>query len=177
MNKQTTTFSNTAGDSMNNQQQALIQASHDLFGQKIAMHLNAGSADLPHDLSERLRVARQQAVAKRKRVVLATASTVQSSGGAATMTLGGDDSSFWGRFGRPFASFLPLLALVVGLIAIADVQGNQYAQDLAELDADMLTDTLPASAYVDPGFAQFLKLNTATTSAPAAPAEAAYQTI
>ena len=39
----------------------------DRFGLKVASRLSQGAAELPHDLSERLRVARLQAVAQRKR--------------------------------------------------------------------------------------------------------------
>ena len=74
------------------------------------------------------------------------------------MSFDDEGLSWWNRF----ASFLPLLILVVGLIAIADIQTTQQAQEAAELDADLLTDALPASAYADPGFAQFLKMNADT---------------
>ena len=79
-------------------------------------------------------------------------------GGTASMSFDDEGISWWNRF----ASLLPLLVLVAGLIAIADIQTTQQAQFAAELDADILTDTLPASAYADPGFAQFLKMNADT---------------
>ncbi len=132
---------------------------HDAFGKKVAARLTAGQADIHHDISERLRIARQMAVAKRKRVAMSkTAGAVYGGGGSATMSFDDEGLSWWNRF----ASFLPLLILVVGLIAIADIQTTQQAQEAAELDADLLTDALPASAYADPGFAQFLKMNADT---------------
>ena len=54
---------------------------------------------------------------------------------------------------------LPLLALVAGLIAISVIQNDNRANELAEIDAALLTDDLPPTAYTDPGFAQFLKSN------------------
>ncbi|HMS27557.1 MAG TPA: DUF3619 family protein [Burkholderiaceae bacterium] len=136
------------------------QQSHDEFGQRIAARLTAGQSDIHHDISERLRIARQMAVSKRKRAPMAkTAGAVYGGGGSATLSFDDEGLSWWNRF----ASFLPLLALVAGLIAISDIQTTQQAQFAAELDADILTDTLPASAYVDPGFAQFLKMNADTT--------------
>ena len=132
------------------------QQTHDAFGQKVAARLTAGQADIHLDITERLRVARQMAVAKRKRVAMSkTAGAVDGGGGTATLSFDDEGISWWNRF----ASFLPLLILVAGLIAIADIQSTQQAQYAAELDADLLTDALPASAYADPGFAQFLKMN------------------
>jgi hypothetical protein len=41
-------------------------AAEDQFGQRLAARLSAGNRELPHDIGERLRVARAQAVAARK---------------------------------------------------------------------------------------------------------------
>ncbi len=132
------------------------QQSHDVFGKKIAARLTAGQADIHHDIAERLRISRQMAIAKRKRVAISkTAGAVYGDGGSATLSFDDEGLNWWNRF----ASFLPLLVLVLGLFAITDMQTTQQAQDSAELDAALLTDALPASAYADPGFAQFLKMN------------------
>ena len=160
------TLQNTLSSELNLAKTTTAQQTHDAFGQKVAARLTAGQADIHHDISERLRVARQMAVAKRKRVAMSkTAGAVYGGGGSATLSFDDEGMSWWNRF----ASFLPLLVLVAGLIAIADIQTTQQAQFAAELDADILTDTLPASAYVDPGFAQFLKMNAEANSAGQAP--------
>ena len=52
---------------------------------------------------------------------------------------------------------MPLLALVLGLIAINVIQNENRANELAEIDAALLTDDLPPAAYTDPAFTQFLK--------------------
>jgi len=49
--------------------------------------------------------------------------------------------------------------LVFGLIAINVIQDDKRANELAEIDAALLTDDLPPAAYADPGFSQFLKLS------------------
>lgn len=153
------TLQNTLTSEQNLAKTTTAQQTHDAFGQKVAARLTAGQADIHHDISERLRVARQMAVAKRKRVAMSkTAGAVYGGGGSASLSFDDEGLSWWNRF----ASFLPLLILVVGLIAIADIQTTQQAQEAAELDADLLTDALPASAYADPGFAQFLKMNADT---------------
>jgi len=51
------------------------------------------------------------------------------------------------------------LALVIGLVAIVVIQDEVRVRELAELDAELLTDELPPSAYVDPGFTQFIRSN------------------
>jgi hypothetical protein len=125
----------------------------DLYGRRVAARLSQGTAGLPYDVSERLRAARMQALAKRKRVAgLRTAAAVSTSGGAATLT-GDEEFSFW----QLAASALPILALVAGLVFIHIAQNESRANEVAEVDAALLTDDLPPAAYADPGFIQFLK--------------------
>jgi len=125
----------------------------DRFGRQVAARLSAGAAELPYDVTERLRAARVQALAKRKMVNLRTAGAMQPSGGTATMTFGDEGLSLWSRIGAA----IPLVALVLGLVLIHTVQNELRASEVAEVDAALLTDDLPPSAYADPGFAQFLK--------------------
>ena len=132
----------------NLQREALM----DRFGLKVAAHLD--DQPLDHDISERLRVARQQAVAQRKQVAQSLAQTtpsIVSSGSSAV--LGGDGFGWFGRL----ASVLPLVALAVGLVTINIMVDNDRANELAEVDTLLLTDDLPPAAHTDPGFAQFLK--------------------
>ena len=56
-----------------------------------------------------------------------------------------------------FAVPFPLVVLAAGLIVINTVQNERRASEVAEVDAALLTDDLPPSAYADPGFGQFLK--------------------
>jgi hypothetical protein len=139
----------------------------DRFGLKVAAQLSAGLSanSLEHDISERLRVARQQAIARRKKEIApvfapvhVSAGAVLAQGGSTAALSGmghqdGDEPSLWTRI----ASFLPLLLLVAGLIGINVLQNDRRASELAEIDAALLTDDLPPSAYADPGFVQFLK--------------------
>jgi uncharacterized protein DUF3619 len=133
-----------------------LQQQPDRFGRQIAARLTAATAELPYGITERLRAARVQAVARCKPAHLVRASSVFGSGGAATLTFGGDGVSLWNRI----ASALPLIALAAGLIFIHAVQDDWRASEVAEVDAALLTDDLPPSAYADPGFAQFLKSGT-----------------
>lgn len=126
------------------------------FARRLTARLSAPDAELPHDIGERLRVARQQAVARRKLApALRPAEVLVSSGGAAA--LGG---GWWTRIG----AVVPLIALVVGMITISIVQDENRVNDMAEVDAALLTDDLPPAAYTDPGFAQFLKTDASDTA-------------
>lgn len=131
-------------------------ALQDQFGLKVAVRLSEGSAQVPHDISERLRVARAQALSRRKKLAPITITQVNSTQGAGTLTLGGQEHiSLWARF----ASAVPMIALLVGLITINSVLNDDRAKEIAEVDSALLIDDLPPSAYADPGFTQFLKLN------------------
>jgi hypothetical protein len=150
---------------MTNSQQNQYASLHERFAQRLTARLSDASAALPYDISERLRAAREQALGQRKKAQVRTAGSLVASGGAAALTLGGDDEPSW--LNR-FASALPLVALIVGLITINLVQNDLRADELAEVDAAILTDDLPPAAYTDPGFAQFLKLgNNSAESSPA----------
>lgn len=139
---------------MTNSVQKKAEILQDRFGLKTASYLSAGAADLPYNISERLRAARVQAISKRKIAKVETSASVVNSGGSAALTWGSDDGlSWWARIG----SVAPLIALVVGLLAINSIQNDKRAQEVAEVDVALLTDELPPAAFADPGFVQFLK--------------------
>ena len=139
--------------------QALAQ---DRFGMAVTARLSDACDALPNDISERLRVARSQALSKRKLVAAPksaarTASVVLGNGPGATLGYGNgdgdEDFSLWNRI----VSALPLVALLVGLVSINMIQNDRRANEIAEIDSALLLDDLPPAAYTDPGFVQFLK--------------------
>jgi Protein of unknown function (DUF3619) len=138
---------------MNHAISKLSVSNQDRFALKLTARLSDSADVLPHDISERLRTARMQALGAHKQAKLVTSPQVLSNGMAATLGLGGSDSELW----RRAASLIPLLALVIGLFAIQLLGNDERARDLADIDSALLTDDLPPAAYTDPGFAQFLK--------------------
>jgi hypothetical protein len=90
-----------------------------------------------------------RALAARK--VEATAPVVVARGASATLAFG--ERTWFNRI----ASVLPLVVLAAGLVMIHLAQSERRANELAEVDAALLTDDLPPAAYADPGFVQFLK--------------------
>jgi hypothetical protein len=125
----------------------------DRFGRQVAARLSAGTAQLPYEITERLRAARVQALAHRKTAGLSFAGGMSLSGGTASLNFGDEGISLWGRIGAA----IPLVALVAGLLLIHSVQNDRRANEVAEVDAALLTDDLPPAAYADSGFIQFLK--------------------
>ena len=128
----------------------------DRVGKALARRLDRDGPDLPYDLGERLRAARVQALAARKpEWVVAPAPEVHFSVGQATLSRGGKSDPVWSRW----ASLIPLIALILGLIAIQSIQSESSIMEIAEVDAALLIDELPPTAYTDPGFLEFLKNN------------------
>jgi hypothetical protein len=123
------------------------------FALRVTSRLSEQTEKLPHDLSERLRVAREQAVARARQLRLAqpaTAPALQVSQGSIAL---GQPVSGWLRV----ASVLPLLLLVLGLMLIQHLHDQAEIHAAAEVDAALLADDLPPEAYSDPGFVVFLK--------------------
>jgi len=127
------------------------------FALRATAHLTAQADALPQDITERLRVAREQAV-QRARAARAQA-TPQAAVSRAGTTItwpgvSGDGGSGWWV---KLAALLPLVALVAGLMLIQDWHGSNQVSAAAEIDASLLADDLPPAAYSDPGFVEFLK--------------------
>jgi len=123
------------------------------FALRVASRLSEQAESLPHDLSERLRVAREHALDRARQLrlsqpVVAAALVTQGS----SMALGQPPSG-WLRL----ASLLPLMVLVLGLFFIQYLHDQAEIHAAAEVDAALLADDLPPEAYGDPGFVIFLK--------------------
>lgn len=133
------------------------------FGLRVSSHLHEGSRELPHDISERLRVARMQAVdrartAQRKSKATAVAAPVVAVGGgvAALGRLGNPmftGDPWWARI----ASVLPIVVLLIGLFSVSELMTEEQISSAAQVDAELLGDDLPPAAYNDPGFAEFVQ--------------------
>jgi hypothetical protein len=137
---------------MNTTRQMSAMSAEDRFGQRVAARLSDTSDNLPHEISERLKAARMMALSKRSVIKVETAGKVLSFGATAALQAGGEKFSWWGRV----AATIPLFALVAGLMAIQLIQDDFWADEIASVDAELLTDELPPAAYTDPGFVQYL---------------------
>ncbi len=123
---------------------------------RLAGAISLRSQALPHDISERLRFGREQALARARELRMQTLS------GAAVVGVSRSGAAVLGRFaswGQRAASVLPLVVLVSGMFMIDRWNSREQVVAAAEIDAQLLSDTLPPAAYSDPGFAEFLKNN------------------
>ena len=83
----------------------------DQVGRAISRQLNEHAADLPHDITERLRVARMQALAQRKPEPIRIFVTNLATAGGPGVGNFDEGLNLWSRL----ASALPLIVLLFGL--------------------------------------------------------------
>lgn len=166
---------NTRHQSLSAAQQEALEAR---VGLRISAHLEKGAQQLPHDITERLRVARQQAIAqaKQRHVEVVQIQAAPAAAPAGWRLAGGiagglsgwssalarakghgrqlDDSPM--GWGWRLASLLPVVALIGGLWGIHTWYKHEQAIAAADVDIALLADELPPNAYSDPGFEEFL---------------------
>jgi hypothetical protein len=123
------------------------------FAYKVRHALNEQLDDLPASTTDRLAQARKMALARKKAHVDVPLSVRVAK--AELAGAGGMLSRPFGWLGR-MGMVLPLLALVGGLAGIYQYEQQERIADLAEIDAAVLSDELPLSAYLDHGFNAYL---------------------
>ncbi len=125
------------------------------FAYRVRHALNEKLDELPASTTQRLAAARQAALARKKahvEVRVTRSATATASAGA-----GG------GMFSQPinwlsrFGVVLPLLMVIGGMVGVYQYEQQQSIAELAELDAALLSDELPLSAYLDNGFNAYLE--------------------
>jgi hypothetical protein len=124
------------------------------FAYRVRHALNEKLDDLPASTTHRLAAARQAAMARKKahvEVRVTQSATVAAGAGGRGLL----DNPF-GWFSR-FSVVLPLLLVVGGMIGVYQYEQQQSIAELAELDAALLSDELPLSAYLDHGFNAYLE--------------------
>ncbi|QWD89894.1 DUF3619 family protein [Polynucleobacter sp. MWH-Braz-FAM2G] len=122
----------------------------DQFGQASAALLRQSTQHIPQHIKDRLYAARMKAIAARKPEKVRLQQQVFA-GSARNWTSG--SNGIWDTVGW----IAPLLVLIFGLIGIAQWQDNSRINDIAEVDAALLSDDVPPDAYADNGFMAFLK--------------------
>lgn len=134
---------------------AMLESLEARLAARLAAGLNESAAGLPHDIAERLRIGRQQALlrARQRKVALAAAAGVVNAGGAGAAATMGRTGGLW----VALASWLPLAVLIAGLLLIQQWATHEQVMAAAEIDAVLLADDLPPAAWTDPGFREYLK--------------------
>lgn len=123
------------------------------FAYKIRHALNENLDRLPQPTADRLAAARKLAVSRRKKespLRALFARPVLSAQGGASVSNG--RMAWLGGMGLA----VPLVVVALGLAGIYQFEQQRRISDTAEIDAEMLADELPISAYLDQGFNAFL---------------------
>ena len=111
---------------------------------KIRHALNDNLDNLPASTTDRLAAARAAALARKK---------ADAPVRRASFDLGALFSMQWVARAAVVA---PLLLMAAGMVGVYQYEREQRAAELAELDAAVLSDDLPLTAYTDHGFNAYL---------------------
>jgi hypothetical protein len=118
------------------------------FAYKVRHALNENLDNLPVSTADRLASARKAAITRKK---------AHAPAKLAKRALAGHIGSFFtfSSLGRA-GVVVPLLALVAGLTGVYQYEQEKHIAEIAELDAAVLSDELPLTAYLDHGFNAYL---------------------
>jgi hypothetical protein len=108
--------------------------------------LNRGLTRVQPATAERLRAARERALARQRTELSPAMAWADNLLGR----VGG-----WG--GAAWRILLPLAMLVLAVVGLQYWQQNQRIAEIEEIDAQLLSDDLPIDAYLDRGFQNWLK--------------------
>ena len=138
---------------MKHQDKQLTETQADQFGRASAALLSQSALSLPADIKDRLHAARMKALAVRKPEKVLVKKPAFAGVAGITGNWNSGSNGAWDIVGW----MAPLVVLVFGLIGIAQWQDNSRINDIAEVDAALLSDDVPPDAYADSGFLAFLK--------------------
>ncbi|KND57597.1 putative transmembrane protein [Candidatus Burkholderia verschuerenii] len=139
-----------------------LESKENDFALKIVRALDETASNIPPAAIDKLAAARRTAIARKKPEKVAVAAPVFTpvlAGAGASLSMGGDDSparrGLIAKLGG-LGLIWPLAALVIGIAGIAYFEDQQRKAELADIDAAMMSDSLPLDAYLDHGFNAYL---------------------
>ena len=139
-----------------NKTQLSVESLEARLALRLTSQLSRGNHQLPHDIAERLRVARQGAVRLRRPEPVpkpAVAAAWQPSGTTSASLQTDPSESSHSRW----MTLVLTLALIAGIFYIQHVHLQSQVLAAADVDVELLADDLPPDAYIDAGFLEFLK--------------------
>ena len=117
------------------------------LARKITRHLDTGLGLLKGETLSRLKTARRKALAaynpKRQTIF--------------GLAWAGSHAGKDGRFLPLQRAWVPLAALIFGVLLVTYWQGQHQMGDQTEIDAFLLAEDLPVNAYLDHGFEAWLE--------------------
>jgi hypothetical protein len=143
-----------------------LETKENEFALKVVQALDENASNIPAAAVDRLAAARRTAIARKKPATVAVAAPVfapvlAGAGAAGTSVSMGNGNepharkSLFARLGG-LGLVWPLAALAIGIAGIAYWEDQQRKAELADIDAAMLSDSLPLDAYLDHGFNAYL---------------------
>jgi hypothetical protein len=126
----------------------------DRFGWQVKQWLNRSAMEVSPSVNNRLEQARLQALARQRKASRKV--LVEQSLLVTERMVRKTASPFEGWFAGMGAA-APAMAVALGLFFLSDAQVTGEARRMADIDAMVLGDELPISAYLDDGFSAFLK--------------------
>jgi hypothetical protein len=143
-----------------------LETKENEFALKVVQALDENASNIPAAAVDRLAAARRTAIARKKPATVAVAAPVfapvlagaGASGTSVSMGNGNEPHARKSLFARLGGLGLvwPLAALAIGIAGIAYWEDQQRKAELADIDAAMLSDSLPLDAYLDHGFNAYL---------------------
>ncbi len=121
----------------------------DELARRIITHLDAGADQLDAETRERLRSARDRALGRYRAPRLVPVLGLAWAGQAMARLSTHRISSV--------RNLLVVTLLVLALVGVAAWNAFAPSNELADIDASLLTDELPINAYLDQGFDSWLK--------------------
>ena len=121
------------------------------FARQVRRALYEGLDNIPTHYRERLASARQLAVSRKKQPAFSRVYAYLpklSLSGHHALPPEWASSRLW--------LMVSLASLLIGLTMIYDISLHQHIHETAEIDAMVLTDELPLTAYLDEGFNSYL---------------------
>lgn len=122
--------------------------SEEQFARQICRALDRGTGELAPLISERLRAARERALARR---AVAAANVAMVGAGGAALWLGGEEER------HPLRTLVAILALLLGVAFSYYWNAYEQARENEVIDSALLADELPPNAYLDKGFQAWLE--------------------
>ena len=123
------------------------------FGYKVRHALNERLDTLPASTIERLASARKAALSRKKNDAPLRVLVRRNAVAGQVGNFVNEPFSWLARLGLA----IPVVVLVIGLIGIIQYEQQQRIKETADIDAAMLTDELPLTAYADNGFNAYLE--------------------
>jgi hypothetical protein len=121
------------------------------FTRQVRRALNDNLHSIPPHYSERLAAARQFALSRKKQPAFSRLHALLPKPGLAG-NMG--SASEWAS--SRLWLMISLISLLIGLTMIYDLSLHRHIHETAEIDAMVLSDELPLTAYLDEGFNSYL---------------------